>query len=321
MPNAVTMTSEYSPESRRSLMVTAMFCGFTLGAALGGIGAAALVQTHGWQSVLVLGGVVPLALAVILAWKLPESVRYLVVRGKPADQIIAILQKIAPTADLTQASFEISEPQHKGFPVAQLFAKGLAGGTLLLWFIFFMSLMVIYFLNNWLPTLIHSTGVSLRQAALMAAMNQIGSTVGALTIGYCMDRTNPQKVLFFTYLMAAIAIAVIGNAATVPGLVVVAIFFSGFGTGGSQIGANALAASFYPTTTRATGVAWSLGIGRLGSVVGSMVGGVLMAIHLSLSALFITAAVPALLAAICTLVLAGYRKATDPAQGLTPAVS
>ncbi len=96
MPNAATLMSEYAPERRRALLVNLMFVGFPMGSSLGGFLSAWMIPHYGWQSVLVLGGVMPLLLAVALIFLLPESVRYLVVKQHPAQRIAAILRHIAP---------------------------------------------------------------------------------------------------------------------------------------------------------------------------------------------------------------------------------
>jgi MFS transporter, AAHS family, 4-hydroxybenzoate transporter len=103
MPNAVTLTSEYCPERHRLFLVTAMFCGFTLGSALGGLVSAQIVTEYGWREVLVLGGVLPLALAPVLLAKLPESARFLVVENRPRERIVATLARVAPEQDFGDA--------------------------------------------------------------------------------------------------------------------------------------------------------------------------------------------------------------------------
>ena len=95
MPNAITLTSEYCPARRRSLMITSMFCGFTLGSALGGIVAAHMVPLYGWRSMLALGGALPLLLLPLLVWLLPESVRFLVLRGSTHARVERILRRIS----------------------------------------------------------------------------------------------------------------------------------------------------------------------------------------------------------------------------------
>jgi MFS transporter, AAHS family, 4-hydroxybenzoate transporter len=297
MPMAITLTSEYSPERTRSFLVTLMFCGFTIGGAFGGLAAAGIIASYGWQGVLVLGGVLPIILAVVLVFVLPESVRYLVLKGGEDARIAQILHKVDPQAALEGAHFT-GVRKVQGSPVGQLFTHDLVAGTLLLWVTFFMSLLVYYLLTSWLPTLLSSAGQTPQSAALIALMLPIGSTVGAIVIGYLMDRFGAHPVLAGSYTLAAAFIVLLGLSTATPWLLVLAVFGAGLGTGGSQIGINALSASFYPTSSRATGVSWANAVGRTGSLVGSMIGGYLLHIGWSLGTVFAVAAIPALVAAI-----------------------
>ncbi len=297
MPMAITLTSEFSPERSKSFHVTLMFCGFTVGGATGGLAAAGLVANYGWQGVLLLGGAFPLALALLLLVILPESVRYLVLRGGQEDRIATILRKVDPTADLTGARFGGA---HKigGSPVGQLFTKDLINGTLFLWLTFFMSLLVYYLLTSWLPTLLKSAGQTQQSAVLIALMLPLGSTVGALGIGFLMDRIGPHVTLAGSYTLAALFIVLLGYSTGSFWLLVLTVFGAGIGTGGSNIGLNALSAAFYPTANRATGVSWANAVGRSGSLVGSVLGGYLLNIGWGLGAVFGAACVPALIAAV-----------------------
>jgi MFS transporter, AAHS family, 4-hydroxybenzoate transporter len=292
MPNAITLTSEYCPEQHRSFLVTLMFCGFTIGSALGGIVASQIVADHGWRSVLVVGGILPLLLAPALGWALPESVRYLVMKGGQDARIVAALHRIERRANLAGASFTGAHKPH-GSPVAQLFERDLRVGTLLLWFTFFMSLLVVYLLSSWLPTLIHSSGDSLQTASLITAMFQVGGTIGAVAIGAIMDKLNPHYVLGIAYAAAGVFVFLIGHTQGAPWLMVLAVFGAGFCVSGSQVGANALSAAFYPTAARATGVSWANGVGRIGSVLGSMLGGVMLSAGLGLPSVFAIVGIPA----------------------------
>jgi len=307
MPNSVTLTSEFCPEKRRSFLVTTMFCGFTVGSALGGIASAQLVEAYGWRSVLVLGGILPLALLPLMAWKLPESVRYLVMRAAPAPRIAAILQRIARNELLDGVRFTIAQRTAAGSPIRHLFRGDLVRGTLLLWSAFFMSLLVIYLLSSWLPTLIKSTGASLKTASLVTAMFQIGGTIGAIALGWLMDRIDAHRVLAVSYALAGVFIAAIGSLTGSPVLVGIAVFCAGFCISGSQVGANALSAGFYPTDCRATGVSWANGVGRIGSVLGSVGGGAMLSMNLSLSSVFVIVGLPAVIAGITMLLLGLHR--------------
>ena len=303
MPNSVTLSSEYAPSKHRSVLVTTMFCGFTLGSALGGIGGAHLVGAYGWRSVLIAGGILPLALLPLLALYLPESVRYLVMRGTHFHQVRRILQRIAPAEALGEACFSTPEKAKPGFPVARLFDPEVRRGTLFLWLTFFMSLLVIYLLSSWLPTLIKSSGLSLRDASLITAMFQVGGTIGAIVLGNMMDHHGPQRVLGITYILAGVFAAAIGSSTTNITLLVAMVFGAGFCVSGAQVGANAFAAGFYPTDSRATGVSWASGIGRIGSILGSMAGGFMLSLGWGLPLIFLLVAIPAVIAGISMLVM------------------
>jgi len=307
MPNAVTLTSEYCPAARRCCLVTTMFCGFTVGSALGGLVSAHMVGDFGWRSVLILGGVLPLLLLPVLWRQLPESARFLVLEGKDLEAVKRTLMRIAPEQDLRNASFVVSEKKPGGFAISHLFKPDLMRGTLLLWSAFFMSLLVIYLLSSWLPTLIKSTGVSLKTASIVTAMFQVGGTLGALMFGWLMDRINPQYVLAVTYTAAGVFIALIGSVTAKPWMVALVVLAAGFCISGSQTGANALVASFYPTDCRATGVSWANGIGRIGSIVGSMAGGLMLSFDWDLPTVFAVVAIPALVAGSCLFALGRYR--------------
>src|SRR3984885_3876578 len=171
MPNAIAITSEFNPRRRRATMVMIMFCGFSVGAALGGLLAAALIPHFGWRSVFIIGGVAPLLLAPILALRLPESVRFLVLTGRADARVAELLRLIGPKAAFAPATqFVVHEPHLPGIPVLHLFREGRTLVTLLLWVVFFMSLLDIYFLANWLPTVLNDLGASVSEAAAIGSM-------------------------------------------------------------------------------------------------------------------------------------------------------
>ncbi|HTH74757.1 MAG TPA: MFS transporter, partial [Trinickia sp.] len=238
MPNAIALTSEYCPERKKSFLTTVMFCGFTLGSGLGGVAAAQLLPSYGWRSVLILGGVLPLALVPIMLAVLPESVRYLMLRKDvPQERIAKILRKIAPDAIPANTRFILNETAHGGSPVRQLFTAEYRAGTLLLWTVFFMSLLVVYLLTNWLPTLIHHSGLPLAVASKVAVMYQVGGTIGALVIGQLMDKRSPTVILAWSYAFGAVFLVATGVSAGTP--LIMAVMGVGFCISGSQIGANA----------------------------------------------------------------------------------
>jgi AAHS family 4-hydroxybenzoate transporter-like MFS transporter len=298
MPNTVALTSEFSPHRRRATKVMVMFVGFSIGAALGGLLAAALIPQFGWRSVFVVGGAAPLVLVPILIWRLPESVRYLALAGSAEARVAELLALVNPkVASAAGTRFVVNEPELKGIPVWHLFTDGRALVTLLLWIVFFMSLLELYFLSNWLPTVLNDLGASISTAAVIGAMFQVGGVAGTFALGSIIDRFS-FRALALVYFIAVFAVAAIGQLGHSAALVTSAIFVAGFCIVGGQIAANALTAAFYPTSVRATGVGWALGMGRIGSIVGPLVGGVLLGLKWSAGELFMTAAFAALCAAL-----------------------
>ncbi|QGH63690.1 MFS transporter [Serratia proteamaculans] len=304
MPNAATLMSEYAPERKRALLVNLMFCGFPLGSSMGGFVSAWLIPHFGWQSVMVLGGVMPLLLAVVLIVALPESARFMVVRGYPAQRIAAVLKRIAPLnlTELPRFSL-IEEGQVKAkSALGVIFSPRYLLGTLMLCLTYFMGLMIFYLLTSWLPLLIRETGASIRQASLITALFPLGGGIGVLIIGWLMDRINPHKVVAVGYLLTGLFVCAIGYVYTDPILMAVTVFIAGTCMNGAQSSMPALAAGFYPTQGRATGVAWMLGLGRFGGILGAMSGGVLMQMQLSFSTIFTLLAIPALVAVMALMV-------------------
>lgn len=299
MPNTIALTAEYTPKRIRATTVMVMFCGVTIGAAAGGFASAALIEQLGWRSIFVLGGVLPCVAALVAVFVLPESIRFLVLRGAPPARVERILRKVAPDDAPTASAFTLAEATSKG-SVTELFAERRTPITLLLWTIFFMSLLELYFLNNWLPTIMTETGIPLDTAAIVTALFQLGGTVGALTLGRRIDTNLSFNVLAAAYGAACVAVLAISMASSLLALAVT-IFIAGFCVIGGQTGSNALASDFYPTAIRSTGVGWALGMGRIGSILGPFVGGWLLASAVEFRHVFWAAAVPPLLACCAAL--------------------
>jgi MFS transporter, AAHS family, 4-hydroxybenzoate transporter len=303
MPNAIALTSEFSPHRRRATMVMAMICGLSVGAALGGLVAAALIPAFGWRAVFLVGGAAPLVLAPVLVKYLNESVRFLTLTGRADGRIEEILTRISPSIRFPRGTlFTVHETELSGLPVAHLFRDGRAWATAAFWLVFFMSLLDLYFLSNWLPTVLNDLGATVSAAAAVGAMLQIGGVAGTFALGRIINRFSFRAVSV-TYLLASVAVAAIGLSGKSIAFAAIAIFWAGFCIVGGQIGSIALAATYYPTMIRSTGVGWSLGIGRIGSIVGPLIGGIMLARHMGAEWLFVAAAVPALCASLAALVL------------------
>jgi MFS transporter, AAHS family, 4-hydroxybenzoate transporter len=303
MPNTTTLLSEYAPQRKRALLITIMFTGFNLGSALIGFVAGWLIPAHGWRSVLVFGGGLPLLLIPLQIWLLPESARLLAVRGATSQRIGKVLGRVCGvrfTGDETFISNEPPLPTKK--PIGVLFSHGYGFMTISLWVTYFMGLLVIYLLTGWLPTLMKDAGLSVSAAANVTAMLQIGGTIGAILVGWIMDRTRPAPVISAAYLGGAVCVLGLAWIGAMSSSLAMLVFAAGFCMSGAQTGLNAFAPSRYPTVARATGVSWMLGMGRFGSIFGSAFGGALLGLGWQFGAILAMLAVPATLAAIALLV-------------------
>jgi len=306
MPNAVTLTSEYCPEHRRATITNTMFCGFPLGAACGGFLAAWMIPHLGWRSVLVLGGVAPLVLVALMVVLLPESVRYMVAKKFSPERIRAVLRRISESA-AQATSFSMTEKNQAGpapettSGIGVVLSPAYIVGSVMLWIAYFMGLVIFYAMINWMPILFREANVPPQTATVISALFSLGG-VGAIAFGWLMDRYNANKIIATGYALTAVTVYLIGQALGNVGALVVAVFVGGTLMNTAQSSMPALAAAFYPTQGRATGIAWMLGLGRFGGIAGSYLVAELATRHLGFGQIFAVLAVPALIAAAALVV-------------------
>jgi len=304
MPNAVTLMSEYCPDQRRSLLTNAMFCGFPLGAALGGFLAAWMIPQWGWRSVLELGGAVPVVLSAVMLFALPESVRYLVANRLPAERIRNALKHISRSV-LEAPSFFMAEKSAaaaaSGNGLKVIMSRSFITGTLMLWLAYFMGLVIFYALINWMPILFKDAGLDARTATLVSSLFPLGG-VGAILLGWMMDRFNPNRVIALCFGLTAVSIYAIGFSTGSVALLMLVVFVGGTLMNTAQSSLPALAAAYYPTQGRATGVAWMMGVGRFGGVAGSFLVAELARRQMGVEQIFGVVAIAGVFAALALLV-------------------
>lgn len=296
LPCAIALTAEFSPARRRSFLITAMFCGFMIGAASAGFLVAWMAPLMGWRAVMVVGGSAAVVIAAIAGFVLPESLNFLVAKKANPALIKHSLQRIAPHVAAT--GWMPEEPlANVRATTSALFRARPIFGTMLLWICSFVALMCVYLLSSWLPILLTTEGYSLTQASVATAMFQIGGLVGCVLLGLVMDKFNPSRVLMITWAGSAISLLGLAVFAHMPIAASVAIFLAGFSIPGGQIGSSAYAAAWYPTHVRATGISWMGGVGRVGSLLGALVMGGLLSIGLHMSAIIAMLGLPMVVAA------------------------
>jgi AAHS family 4-hydroxybenzoate transporter-like MFS transporter len=299
LPATVALSSDYLPERLRAGGVMIVFTGAPLGGFAGGMLVSQLLPVYGWQVIFWIGGILPLALVpVVLAW-LPESPRFLLARGRLNESSAKLMH---------QLGIDLSTPRHhvdvaSGNPVSGLFRDGLAVTTILIWIIFFSNLLSMYLISYWMPTVLSLSGLTPADSVFAAALGSAGPLISVFAIAPLSTRFGPPNVLRVTLFMGVIFIAIVGLAALPYLALLGVIFMVGCCTVGSQTGLNGMTGAVYPARVRNTGMAWALGIGRLGAIFGPWLGGQLLEYGLPPREIFLVACITAAIAALAVTAL------------------
>ena len=300
-PGAATLTGDYAPHRRRALMIMASFTGAPIGGFLCGQLAGVLLPTFGWPSVFIVGGIVPLLIVVALVLWLPESPRFLAAKANPSPREAALLQRLAIAPG--QGAVERLDVADAN-PIKMLFGPGYVLQTVLMWIIFFCSLMNLFLFVYWMPEVLHLTGMTPSAAARATSFRELGAILAVVYLGALIDRFGPERALAWHYAAGILFIALIALVAMPYLALVIVIFFSGMTIIGSQTGANAACGKLYPARMRTSGLGWALGIGRLGGIAAPILGGYLLRTGMAPTHIFLSACLFALIAAVATGLLA-----------------
>lgn len=299
MPNTATLVSEFAPAKHRNLLITFVYSGFAIGGAIGGVASNYLIEVSGWRAVLLAGGALPIAFGIVMLFALPESVCFLAARAGSKSRVANIMRKIAPDVVREGVTFVLEDDRDSGKgKVAIIVGRQYVVGTLCLWVGVFATLFTLYLINSWLPLMIKDSGMSLRDASLVATFGQAGGALGSLAVGWFMDRQSPHKVLAATHLAAGVCALAIAATDRTFLTTSVLVALMGYCMNSLNVGYVALAARFYPTAVRATGTSWEQGIGRFGAISGAAIGGVLLSTGWSFNAVFAALCVPMMLGMI-----------------------
>jgi AAHS family 4-hydroxybenzoate transporter-like MFS transporter len=299
IPNVVAINSESAPRRYRATLALVAVGFVPIGGAIPGVVAATLVPTHGWQILFTIGGIVPIILAIIGMFILPESIKYMALHDSQRAKMVKTIAAIDPNYTVpANAKFVIEDEQQQyaGFNPAHLFKQGLWLITPLLWLLFALNLMGYFYLLSWTPTLMAVLKLPPAIGAMAGAMIQVGGTVGSLALARWFERQRFFAIAI-VFLLAVPAVALIGFAGQTSTLALaVATFVAGFCVLGIQTGINVAGALVYPTSLRANGSGWELGIGRIGSIVGPLLGGLF--VGLPVERLYMWSALPFLAGAV-----------------------
>lgn len=294
IPTTIALAVEYAPSRIRATTVGILFIGYNIGGALGGFVAAKLMPALGWSSMFYIGGISPIVLSLVLIFVYPESISFLALRGSESRDLAAVAARLDPELRSESGTrFLVREEKRSGVPARHLFTEGRATITLLLWLAYISVLMAQHFLTSWLPTLLVSSGLSLSDAVLAGSSVAIGAAIGGLTLCWLIDRQG-ILALVSSFAVVALLIASLPYATRSDLLLMPLAFLIGFGLVGGLTGLNGLSGTLYPTYMRSTGVGAAFGVGRIGSILGPVLGGLLISFNPSNSELFTCAAVPVL---------------------------
>ncbi|MFC3052256.1 MFS transporter [Kordiimonas pumila] len=311
LPNALALTAEYVPSKHRTAFVTIMLCGFPAGAAIGGFISDHVIEVYSWKAIFWIGGALPIIVSGLLCFLLPESVYFLVRKKRDLSVISKILQRIAGAETL---------PEHKGFcidtegavqekvSIWALLKEGRLIGTLLIWSLFFLNLLILYFMLSWLPGLLSEFGLSRNAAFKIVGVFNMGGVIGGITLSFACDKWGVIPILKVVLSVAAIAMVVIAHFFTNPTILYISVFFAGAGILGAQFFLAVVAAIYYPTAIRSTGLGGALGVGRIGAIVAPLLGSLLINLGWSAQSIFMLLGAVALM---CVWVLVYLQKRVE----------
>jgi MFS transporter, AAHS family, 4-hydroxybenzoate transporter len=277
VPLAIALAADFAPSIAKGRFVLLSSLGVPIGFALAGFLSGQVIGAFGWPAVFIAGGLPPLFLAFFLLRHLPESL-------VPDIGALAL-----------------------GGGVTALFRDGRAMTTLLLWAVNLLNLLTTYFLLLWTPAILHEAGASPSTAIVATTAFSLGVIASPVLMALIVDRLGVERVVAVALVFGGFCVLTVGLFDPPFVCLLALIFGAGVGAGG-QAGVNALSALIYPPHIRATGAGWALGFGRIGGVLGPLLGGAMLGHSVTAQQIYVVAAVPAFSAAALTAALGWARR-------------
>ena len=303
LSTAVAITAEFAPRRMRSRVLALVSTCVPLGAVLPGVLTATLVPAYGWRLLVVVGGGLPVLLAIVLLWRMPESLKYQALRPAFHARLSELLRRLGAESQWVAGTAGPGDERVQSVSPTRLFSDGLAAITLSMWLLFFVNAMALYLVISWLPLVLQSLGMSIQQAGQAAAMFSAASLVGGLVVASLIARFGVALLPA----MFAIAMPLLVMFATLDlsrAAIVACILIPGAAFGALQVGCFTVTGMLYPTSVRATGTGWALSVGRIGAIAGPIFGAAVLALQLPPQQMFGFATVPMAIGAIGGVVLA-----------------
>lgn len=303
------LAGEFSPRRHRTLIISTLIAGNSMGAVIGGLICAAVIVDHGWQSIFLYAGVLTVALAVLIKLVIPESIAFTIKR-KPEgalEKINRTLRHIGQTPIERLPPVSTVESQEPA-TVVSLLTPARRATTLLCWTAFFFGFVVVYFLSSWMPQILVKAGMTQAQAIQVTTVIPFGSIIGTVLIGWIAKWWQLGKLIAIGFVIGALGIfalsGILHELATISvGVIWGLLFLIGASLMGAFSNVYALALTVYPVQIRSTGLGWSAGLGRAGAVVSPTIAGVMIGMGVSMPTLFLYFAIPAFVSALCVSVI------------------
>ncbi len=317
MPNVVALMNEYAPKKLRSTLVAIMFSGYSVGGMLSAGLGMLLMPKWGWPAVFFVA-VVPLLVLPLLVHQLPESLNFLLRQGQ-VESAQGLLRRAVPDYQPRSGDqLSLATGQAAKGSIPQLFQEGRLLNTLMLWLAFFCCLLMIYALSSWLPKLMNAAGYGLNSSLAFLLVLNFGAIFGAVGGGWLADRIGLGRVLLGFFVGGALSLSLLALKSPLAVLYLL-IGIAGACTIGTQILANACTVQFYPAHIRSTGLGWAMGIGRIGAIIGPLLGSALHAASMPLQVSFLAFAAPGVVGAIAIGVFLWHRPGRLPRPKVTAA--
>ncbi|WP_345420664.1 MFS transporter [Pseudonocardia xishanensis] len=317
-PSAIALVSEFLPQRRKALLVAIVFAGFPLGQAVVGYLAAFIVPTFGWQVLLLVGGILGLALVPVVWLFLPESIALLLRRTGDDPRAARTVDTIARSTgvhgpvELVVDRDPADEWDRGG--VRTVLSRKVLLTSVVVWYGYLANCTVTYVLIGYLPLIMANMAMDASASGQVIGLAGWGGAIGSLVIGYAMSRVGQYRALVAGLVLTAVAVAAVAVGTWTLGGLLVLGFLWGLLNAGSNGGMNAFAASAFPTRARGTGLAWMHSAGKLGAIAAGLFGGLMIGAGWGIGAIFVSFAVPVLIAA-AGFALLGLRQRTPSPIG------
>lgn len=303
LSTAVAITADFAPRGIRSRVLALVSTCVPFGAILPGVLTATLVPTYGWRLLVIVGGGVPVLIAIVLMWTMPESLKYQALRPKFHARLSALLKRLGATMNWVPAPTDSRSERARSVSPTRLFADGLAAITLAIWVLFFVNAMALYLVISWLPLVLQSLGMSIQKAGQTTAMFSAASLIGGLLVASLIAKVGvallPAMFMIAIPLLLMFATMELSQAA-----IMVCVLIPGVSFGALQVACFTVTGMLYPTSVRVTGAGWALSVGRIGAILGPIVGAIVFALQLPPQQMIGFATVPMIVGAIGGIVLA-----------------